>query len=119
MMCPLIKPEWNLADRFEYTTNVWQDLVGDEPIGFDNAVYYSEKETEDRNYALAHFMKEVGVFPEGTNIHTALDFYFQTCSIQANAKKMAKIMTSIAKVVYALLLAKKYFHQQRFITAYQ
>ncbi|MBK2245925.1 glutaminase, partial [Francisella tularensis] len=25
MMCSLIKPEWNIADRFEYITNVWQD----------------------------------------------------------------------------------------------
>lgn len=80
-----------------------------EPIGFDNAVYYSEKETEDRNYALAHFMKEVGVFPEGTNIHTALDFYFQTCSIQANAKKMAKIMASIANGGICSFTSKKIF----------
>lgn len=91
MMCSLIKPECNLADRFEYITNVWQDLAGGEHISFDNAVYHSEKETADRNYALAHFMKEVGAFPEGTNIHTALDFYFQTCSIQVNAKKWQKL----------------------------
>ncbi|MDE4976227.1 glutaminase, partial [Francisella tularensis subsp. holarctica] len=78
MMCSLIKPEWNIADRFEYITKVWQDLAGGEPIGFDNAVYHSEKETADRNYALAHFMIEVGACPEGPNIHNALDFYFQT-----------------------------------------
>lgn len=64
-------------------------------------------------------MKKVGVFPEGTNIHTALDFYFQTCSIQANAEKMAKIMTSIANGSICPFTSKKYFHQQRFITAYQ
>ncbi|ABO47545.1 MULTISPECIES: glutaminase A [Francisella] len=109
MMCSLIKPEWNLADRFEYITNVWQDLAGGEPIGFDNAVYHSEKETADRNYALAHFMKEVGAFPEGTNIHTALDFYFQTCSIQVNAKKMAKIMASIANGGVCPFTSKKIF----------
>ena len=41
-------------------------------------------------------MKEVGAFPQNTNIDTSLDFYFQTCSIQANAKKLSKIMSSIA-----------------------
>ncbi|WP_432773313.1 glutaminase A [Francisella salimarina] len=109
MTCSLIKPEWNLADRFEYITNVWKNLAGGESIGFDNAVYHSEKETADRNYALAHFMKEVGAFPEGTNIHTSLDFYFQTCSIQINAKKMAKIMGSIANGGICPFTHKKIF----------
>ena len=76
---------------------------------FNNAVYHSEKETADRNYVLAHFMKEVGAFPEGTNIHTALDFYFQTCSIQVNAKKMAKIMASISNGGICHFTGKKIF----------
>lgn len=54
-------------------------------------------------------MKEVGAFPEGTNIHTALDFYFQTCSIQVNAKKMAKIMASIANGGICPFTSKKIF----------
>lgn len=109
MTCSLIKPEWNLADRFEYITNVWQDLAGGDRIGFDNAVYHSEKETADRNYALAHFMKEVDAFPKGTNIHASLDFYFQSCSIQVNAKKMSKIMGSLANGGICPLTNKKVF----------
>lgn len=96
MTCSLIKPEDNLADRFEYITNIWNKLSGGESIGFDNAIYLSEKESADRNYALAHYMKEVGAFPDKTNIHTSLDFYFQTCSIQVNAKIMAKSMSTLA-----------------------
>lgn len=109
MTCSLIKPELNLADRFEYITQVWQDLSGGECIGFDNATYHSEKETADRNYALAHFMKEVEAFPKGTNIHTTLDFYFQTCSIQVNAKKMAKVMSTLANGGISPLTSKKIF----------
>lgn len=109
MMCSLIKPEWNLADRFEYITNVWENLAGGETIGFDNAVYHSEKETANRNYALAYFMKEVGAFPQNTNIDTSLDFYFQTCSIQVNAKKMSKIMSSIANGGICPFTHKKIF----------
>ncbi|AJI75296.1 glutaminase A [Francisella philomiragia subsp. philomiragia ATCC 25015] len=109
MMCSLIKPEWNLADRFEYITNIWENLAGGDPIGFDNAVYHSEKETANRNYALAYFMKEVGAFPQNTNIDTSLDFYFQTCSIQVNAKKMSKIMSSIANGGICPFTHKKIF----------
>ncbi|MED7788486.1 glutaminase A [Francisella sp. 19X1-34] len=109
MTCSLIKPEWNLANRFEYITQVWKDLAGGDSTGFDNATYHSEKETADRNYALAHYMKEVGAFPEGANIHTALDFYFQTCSIQVNAKIMAKIMASISNGGICPLTNKKVF----------
>ncbi len=109
MTCSLIKPELNLADRFEYITEIWQNLSGGETIGFDNATYHSEKATADRNYALAHFMKEVQAFPQGTDIHTTLDFYFQTCSIQVNAKKMSKIMSTIANGGICPLTNKKIF----------
>ncbi|GAB4221794.1 MAG: glutaminase A [Francisella sp.] len=109
MICSLIKPELNLADRFEYITNIWQELAGGDPIGFDNAVYLSEKETANRNYALAYLMKDVGAFPHNTNIETSLDFYFQTCSIQVNAKKMAKIMSTIANGGICPFTQKKIF----------
>ncbi|MGQ4003541.1 glutaminase A [Francisellaceae bacterium CB52] len=109
MTCSLIKPELNLADRFEYITQVWENLSGGEHIGFDNATYHSEKATADRNYALAHFMKEVEAFPKGTDIHTTLDFYFQTCSIQVNAKKMSKIMSTLANGGICPLTNKKIF----------
>ncbi|AJC49513.1 glutaminase A [Allofrancisella guangzhouensis] len=109
MTCSLIKPEWNIADRFEYITKVWKDLSGGESVGFDNATYHSEKETADRNYALAHYMKEVGAFPPKTDIHTSLDFYFQTCSIEVNAKKMAKIMSTIANGGICPFTNKKIF----------
>ncbi|QLE79581.1 glutaminase A [Francisella sp. Scap27] len=109
MTSSLIKPEVNLADRFEYVTQVWSNLAGGEHIGFDNATYHSEKETANRNYALAHFMKEVDAFPEGTDIHTTLDFYFQNCSIQVNAVKMAKVMSTFANGGICPLTNKKIF----------
>lgn len=109
MMASLIKPEINLADRFEYVTQVWNSLSGGDSVGFDNATYHSEKATANRNYALAHFMKEVNAFPEGTDIESTLDFYFQNCSIQVNAKKMAKIMSTIANGGICPLTNKKIF----------
>ena len=60
MMCSLIKPEWDLADRFEYITNVWENLAGGEYIGFDNAVYHSEKETANRKKLCFSILYERG-----------------------------------------------------------
>lgn len=41
----------------------------------------SEKETADRNYALAYYMREHNCFPERLNFQETLDLYFQVFSI--------------------------------------
>ena len=38
----------------------------------------SEKQTADRNFALGYFMRENNAFPEGTDLHEILEFYFET-----------------------------------------
>ena len=35
--------------------------------------------SSDRNFALAHFMKEMQCFPEGTDVKRVMDLYFQVC----------------------------------------
>ena len=50
---------------------------GGEEIGFNNSVFLSERDTADRNFALAYFMKENKCFPKGFNLQECLDFYFQ------------------------------------------
>ena len=50
---------------------------GDNNIGFNNSVFLSERDTADRNFALAYFMKENKCFPPGFNLQETLDFYFQ------------------------------------------
>ena len=52
-------------------------LSGGEEIGFNNSVFLSERDTADRNFALAYFMKENKCFPKGFNLQECLDFYFQ------------------------------------------
>ncbi len=42
----------------------------------DNSIYLSERETADRNFALAYFMRERIGYPEGTDILDILEFYF-------------------------------------------
>ena len=97
IMCSsLIKPEYTLADRFDHVMSVWQELSGGTRPGYNNSVYHSEKATADRNFALAHFMREMNSFPNNTVIHDTLDFYFQCCSIEVTAKSMATIAATFA-----------------------
>jgi glutaminase len=97
IMCSsLIKPQDTLADRFDHVMSVWEGLSGGVRPGYNNSVYHSEKATADRNFALAHFMKEMGSFPNNTRIHDTLDFYFQCCSIEVTAKSMATIAATFA-----------------------
>ena len=102
MTSSLIKHTSPLAERFEYIMDVWKQLSGGiYKIGFNNSVYLSEKETADRNYALAYFMKEtndqkkVG-FPENTNLENTLELYFQCCSIEINAEILSIVASTLA-----------------------
>lgn len=110
IMCSsLIKPEECLADRFDYINRVWNSLCGDQPVGFSNSIYHSEKDTADRNFALAHFMKEVGAFPPKTNIHPTLDFYFQCCSIELTARQHAVLAATLANTGICPTTEKRIF----------
>jgi len=52
-------------------------MAGGEPLGFNNAVFLSEREAADRNYALGFYMREHKCYPDKTNLRECMDFYFQ------------------------------------------
>jgi glutaminase len=82
--------------RFDYVMNRWAALCGNETPRFSTSVFLSERETADRNYALAYFMREKGAFPEGADLHDVLEFYIQCCSIELNAEMMSVIAATLA-----------------------
>lgn len=96
MTCSLIKPGLDCADRFDYILERWSALAGGNRVGFNNAVYLSERQTADRNFALGYFMREKRAFPEGTNFLDVLEFYFQCCSIEITAESLAIIAGTLA-----------------------
>ncbi|NNU17611.1 glutaminase A [Parvularcula sp. ZS-1/3] len=96
MTASLINPGRPLAERFSSVMDVWKRLSGGRRCGFDNAVFLSEKETADRNFALAYFMREHGAFPPGTDLLQTLDFYFQQCSITTDVRQMANLAATYA-----------------------
>ncbi|RKR90274.1 L-glutaminase [Micromonospora pisi] len=96
MCCSLIRPELDAADRFDHYTDAWRKLSGGGRIGFNNAVYLSERQTADRNFALGYSMRESGAFPPGTNLLDTLEFYFQCCSLEIDAESLAVVAASLA-----------------------
>jgi len=93
----LINNKQNLADRFDGMINAYRRIAGGEHIGFNNAVFLSERSTADRNYALSYYMKENKCFPEETTSLTdALDFYFQLCSLECNCETLAVMAATLA-----------------------
>jgi glutaminase len=92
----LLQPRALVADRFDAIMDFWTRLAGGERPGFLNAVYLSERQTADRNFALGYFMRENKVFREDTDLVQTLEFYFQCCSIESNTEKMSVIAATLA-----------------------
>ncbi len=99
IMCvSLLKQEGeaNVADRFDMVMETWRHLTGGSNVKFNNSVYLSERTTADRNHALGYHMREKKAFPAGTDLNETLEFYFQCCSIEANAEQMAAVAATLA-----------------------
>jgi glutaminase len=96
MTTSLIRPDEDPADRFDLVSATWRRLAGGQRTGFNNAVYLSERQTADRNFALGYSMRENGAFRAGTDLLQALEFYFQSCSIEADAQMLAIVAASLA-----------------------
>lgn len=113
IMCSsLIKRDSDIADKFDHVMSVFKDLCSQSKVGFNNAVYLSERQTADRNFALAYYMREHNAFPPKTDIRETLDFYFQACSIEANAQGMAQIGATLANSGVDPFNEKKVFRSQ-------
>lgn len=96
MVCSLIHPGKEMADRFDGVIETWRRLGGGGNVGFNNAVYLSERQTADRNFALGYFMREKKAFPPNTNLIDTLEFYFQCCSVETSTDVMSVVAATLA-----------------------
>ncbi|HET6988420.1 MAG TPA: glutaminase, partial [Kribbella sp.] len=96
MTSSLIRADLDIADRFDHVASTWRRLTGGGRVGFNNAVYLSERQTADRNFALGYSMRESGAFPAGTDLQETLEFYFQSYSIEVDAEMLAVAAASLA-----------------------
>jgi len=96
LMLQLIEPKASLAEKYDFLLQSMQKLAGNESIGFNNAVFLSERETADRNFAMGYLMKENNCFPANLDLHDCLDLYFQSCSLEVNTESLAVMGATLA-----------------------
>jgi len=96
LMLELMEPKSSLAERYDFLLQSMQKLAGNEFIGFNNAVFLSERATADRNFAMGYYMKENNCFPENLDLHNCLDLYFQSCSLEVNTEALAVMGATLA-----------------------
>ena len=96
MTSSLIQRHLPTADRLEHIMQLVGALCGNQRCGLNSAVWHSERETADRNFALAHYMRERGAFPENTEILPTLDYFFSACSIEMQTSYMATMGATFA-----------------------
>ncbi|NLA91509.1 MAG: glutaminase A, partial [Synergistaceae bacterium] len=82
------------AEKFKAVQEMAARLMGKKSAEIDTAVYLSEKETGNRNRALAWFLKSVGNL-EG-DVEEILDVYFRQCSLTANCEDLAVLGATLA-----------------------
>lgn len=82
--------------RLDHVLDRWQAMCGGERPRFGGSTYLSERETADRNFALAYYMREKGTFPRDAELADVLDFYFQCCSVEVTAEIMSIAAATLA-----------------------
>ena len=94
----VLHKEKSLAEKFDYVMNYIKRIAGGEFVGFNNAVYLSERETADRNFAMGYYMKENKCFPKGERqvLQKSMELYFQSCSIEVNTETLAVMGATLA-----------------------
>lgn len=76
-------------DKFDRLLSFFRKISRNENLNINQDVYLSEKETGDRNRAMAYLMRDVGVL-DG-DIEDILDVYFKQCSIEVDCEDIANI----------------------------
>lgn len=107
--CSLIRRDLDPADKFDYVMDTWRELCGGFQPRFNNAVYLSERNTGNKNFAIAYFMKEKKALPEETNIIEILEFYFQCCALEVNTQGMSVLAATMANAGVCPLTQRRIF----------
>lgn len=97
LILQLVKPELeDMAQKYDYLFGLFERLVGEELLEFNNSIFLAERASIDRDYALGFFMRENKCFPPGANIKNILEFYFETCSLEQTCESNSVMAATMA-----------------------
>lgn len=96
LLLNLIEPEMRAAEKFDWMSQYYRAISGGEYLSFNNAIFLSEREAADRNFAIGFYMKEYKCFPEKVNLKDTMDFYFQLCSLEVNCHSVSVMAATLA-----------------------
>ncbi len=83
----------NNDEKFSRVINFMSQMMGEE-LSINEAVYQSERETGNRNRALAYYMKSTGILTE--DVESLLDLYFKICSVQVHCGHISRFAAVLA-----------------------
>lgn len=89
-----ILPFDSAEERAEAVLALARELCANEDLEIDRDVYLSEKNTGDRNRALAYFMKSTHCL--SGDIENHLDAYFRQCSISVHTRDLSVMAATLA-----------------------
>jgi glutaminase len=92
-LCTLIHGD-SYEMKFERLLALTRTLSGNDQLDVDMSVYLSEKETGNKNRALAYMLKAYGLINDPAE--EILDFYFKACSILVDCHELAQIANVFA-----------------------
>jgi glutaminase len=84
----------NNEEKFERLLALFKRLSNNPDLTVNEEVYLSEKQTGDRNRAMAYFMKDLGSIRG--SVEEVLDLYFRQCSIEVTCLDIANIGAFLA-----------------------
>ena len=87
-LCTLIHGD-TYEEKFSRLLDLVRDLAENPDLDVDQSVYQSEKETGNKNRALAYMLRAYGMIHDP--IEEVLDCYFKACSILVDCRDLAQI----------------------------
>ncbi|WP_350274445.1 glutaminase A [Kribbella sp. HUAS MG21] len=101
------------SDRFRTVRDTWTRMMGRAP-GFDQETYLAEKATGDGNRGLASLMKAADMLKASGEDGAAktADFYFQVCSLEVDAQRLAAAGATLANGGVAPYSGERVFSQE-------
>uniref|UniRef100_A0A915LB80 glutaminase n=1 Tax=Romanomermis culicivorax TaxID=13658 RepID=A0A915LB80_ROMCU len=107
-ICSILKEEVKMADRFDQLFSIYKKMAGGDYVGFSNTTYLSERATADRNFALAHYLRENKCLG-GVKLNEMLELYFQLCSIEITSDSGSVFAATLANGGVCPLSGEKLF----------